>query len=236
MMLELKNVDAYYGLVQALWDINIQVEKQSVVSIVGANGAGKTTIMRVISGILKCKKGQVFFNGEEITNQDPHVIVKKGIAHVPEGRQIFPHMSVYENLEMGAIFREEAKAKMKDNIDFVFSLFPRLKERTKQMAGTMSGGERQMLAIGRALMADPKLLLIDEPSLGLAPSLVITVFKAIKEVLNRGVTILLVEQNVQKSLKLAKNGYVLENGKITIQGTGKELLEHPHMKKAYLGV
>ncbi len=234
-MLELKNIDAYYGLVQALWDISIKVEKQTIVSIVGANGAGKTTIMRIISGIIKSKKGQVFFDGEDITNKESHKIVNRGIAHVPEGRQIFPHMSVYENLEMGAIFRDEAKSVMADTIDYVYTLFPRLKERTKQLAGTMSGGERQMLAIGRALMAKPKLLLIDEPSLGLAPSLVIDVFKAVKEVLKQGVTVLLVEQNVQKSLKLASRGYVLDNGRITLSGTGKELLENPHMKAAYLG-
>jgi branched-chain amino acid transport system ATP-binding protein len=235
-MLEIKNIDAYYGLVQALWGVSLSVESKTIVSIVGANGAGKTTLMRTINGILKCKNGQIIYDGKDITNLDPSEIIKMGIAHVPEGRQIFPHMSVYENLEMGAMFIEEAWAKKDDTMEFVFSLFPRLKERMSQDAGTMSGGEQQMLAVGRAIMAKPRLMLIDEPSLGLAPTLVNTVFNAIKKANEEGVTILLVEQNVKKALSMAKKGYVLENGRIVMEEEGPKLLNHPHIKKAYLGV
>jgi branched-chain amino acid transport system ATP-binding protein len=235
-MLEIKNIDAYYGLVQALWGVSLSVESKTIVSIVGANGAGKTTLMRTINGILKCKNGQIIYDGKDITNLDPSEIIKMGIAHVPEGRQIFPHMSVYENLEMGAMFIEGAWAKKDDTMEFVFSLFPRLKERMSQDAGTMSGGEQQMLAVGRAIMAKPRLMLIDEPSLGLAPTLVNTVFNAIKKANEEGVTILLVEQNVKKALSMAKKGYVLENGRIVMEEEGPKLLNHPHIKKAYLGV
>lgn len=235
-MLEIKNVCTYYGLVQSLWDVSLSVESGSIVSIVGSNGAGKTTLMRAINGVLECKRGSILYEGENITNKDPHDIVKRGIAHVPEGRQIFPKMSVEENLEMGAMFIAHAWEKKKDTMEFVFSLFPRLKERISQAAGTMSGGEQQMLAVGRALMAKPKLMLIDEPSAGLAPALTNTVFHAIQKANQEGVTVLLVEQNVKKALSMAKKGYVLENGKIVMEEEGKTLLNHPHIKKAYLGV
>jgi len=235
-MLKIENINVFYGLVQALWDLSIEVPKGSIVSIVGSNGAGKTTLMRTINGILKPKSGKILYNGEDITHKDPNYIVSHGISHVPEGRQIFPKMSVYENLEMGAMFVKEAWEKKKDTMDFVFSLFPRLKERIDQAAGTMSGGEQQMLAVGRALMGRPKLMLVDEPSLGLSPALVITVFEALKKANKEGVTILLVEQNVKKSLEMAQIGYVIENGRIVMKDEGKALLNNQHIKKAYLGV
>lgn len=235
-MIKIENLNVFYGLVQALWDVSIEVPKGTIVSIVGANGAGKTTLMRCINGILKAKSGKIIYNGEDVTGKDPNYIVKNGISHVPEGRQIFPKMSVYENLEMGAMFVQEAWEKRKDTMEFVFTLFPRLKERINQAAGTMSGGEQQMLAVGRALMSKPKLMLVDEPSLGLSPALVLTVFDALKKANCEGVTILLVEQNVKKSLEMSKIGYVLENGKIVMKDEGKTLLNNPHIKKAYLGV
>ncbi|HOJ50408.1 MAG TPA: ABC transporter ATP-binding protein [Spirochaetota bacterium] len=235
-MLKIENINVFYGLVQALWDISIEVPEGSIVSIVGANGAGKTTLMRTINGIIKPKSGKIIYNGIDITGKDSNYVVSNGITHVPEGRQIFPKMSVYENLEIGAMFIKDAWEKRKETMEFVFSLFPRLKERINQAAGTMSGGEQQMLAVARALMGRPKLMLVDEPSLGLSPALTLTVFDALKKANKEGVTILLVEQNVKKSLEMAKIGYVLENGRIVMKDDGKTLLANPHIKKAYLGV
>jgi len=235
-MLKIENINVFYGLVQALWDISIEVPEGSIVSIVGANGAGKTTLMRTINGIIKPKSGKIIYNGIDITGKDSNYVVSNGITHVPEGRQIFPKMSVYENLEIGAMFIKDAWEKRKETMEFVFSLFPRLKERINQAAGTMSGGEQQMLAVARALMGRPKLMLVDEPSLGLSPALTLTVFDALKKANKEGVTILLVEQNVKKSLEMAKIGYVLENGRIVMKDDGKTLLAYPHIKKAYLGV
>ena len=233
-MLEVDKINVFYGDLQALWDVSFEVHEGEKVVIVGANGAGKTTTLRTISGLLKPRSGQIRFLGQRIDGLPPHKIVELGIAHVPEGRRIFPRMTVMENLEMGA-YTKRAREKLDDTLEWVFSIFPRLKERRDQIAGTMSGGERQMLAIARGLMSRPKLLMLDEPSLGLAPKLVLKVFEVIQRISEEGVTILLVEQNARLALKFAQRGYVLETGNVVMEGKASDLLNDPNVKKAYLG-
>lgn len=234
-LLELKDVSVHYGRIQALRNITFTVEEGEVVALIGANGAGKTTTMRTISGLLNCSEGKVMFAGQDITKMRAHIRVVRGISQAPEGRGIFPGMTVMENLDMGTFGRKDRSGVSKD-LDRVFDLFPRLKEREKQFGGTMSGGEQQMLAIGRALMSNPKLLLLDEPSMGLAPQFIRQIFKIIKEINNQGTTVLMVEQNANQALAGAHRAFVLETGEITRSGTGKELLEDPSVKEAYLGV
>lgn len=234
-MLRVNDLVVNYGAIRALQGISFQVEKGEIVALIGANGAGKSTTLRTISGLIKPAKGKVFFNEKEITGLAAHEIVSLGITHVPEGRRVFPYMSVVENLEMGAYSRKEPKARIKEDIEVVFQRFPRLLERKKQLAGTLSGGEQQMLAIGRALMTKAPLLLMDEPSMGLAPLLVQEIFSIIKEINAQGTTILLVEQNAHMALSIANRAYVLETGNIALSGTAEDLSENPDVRKAYLG-
>ncbi|MEM3702887.1 MAG: ABC transporter ATP-binding protein [Candidatus Bathyarchaeia archaeon] len=234
-MLKVKNIDAFYENVQALWNVSFEVKKGEIVAIVGSNGAGKTTILRTISGLLHPNSGTIEFLGERIDNLPPHVIIQRGIAHIPEGRELFPFLTVLENLKIGSYVRE-ARVRRGETLEWVFQLFPRLEERRSQLAGTLSGGEMQMLAIARGLMSRPKLLMLDEPSLGLAPKLVMTVFETVERLHDEGITILIVEQNVRHTLEIADRAYVLETGHVVLQGTGKELLNNPHVKKAYLGL
>ncbi|HWQ75352.1 MAG TPA: ABC transporter ATP-binding protein [Syntrophomonas sp.] len=233
-MLEVKEIDVYYGAIHALKKMSLEVEQGSIVTLIGANGAGKTTTLKTISGILRPKSGSITYKGKEITKVAPEKIVSLGISQVPEGRRIFPTMTVFENLEMGAYLRRDKKEILQD-MESVFNRFPRLKERRKQMAGTLSGGEQQMLAIGRALMSQPELLLMDEPSMGLAPLLVKEIFEIIKEINSRGTTILLVEQNANMALSIADKAYVIETGEIVLQGTAEQLMKSEEVKKAYLG-
>ncbi len=234
-MLKLRNVEAFYGKIQALRRISFGVPEGSIVALLGANGAGKTTTLRVISGIVRPSKGSVEFMGEDISKTTPEKIVRKGIIHCPEGRQVFPELTVLENLRIGAYARKD-KANVKKDMEQVFEYFPRLKERQSQMAGTLSGGEQQMLAIGRALMGKPKLLLLDEPSLGLAPIIVAQIFEVIQEINKRDkTTILLVEQNVYKALSISHFGFILETGKITLGDKADALLQNQQVKDAYLG-
>lgn len=233
-MLEIKEIDVYYGAIHALKKLSLEVEQGSIVTLIGANGAGKTTTLKTISGILRPNSGSVLFKGQDITKVAPEKIVSLGISQVPEGRRVFQTMSVMENLEMGAYLRNDKKEIEKDK-EIVFARFPRLKERRKQEAGTLSGGEQQMLAIGRALMAKPELMLMDEPSMGLAPLLVKEIFEIIKEINSRGTTILLVEQNANMALSIANKAYVIETGEIVLQGSAEELMKSEDVKKAYLG-
>jgi branched-chain amino acid transport system ATP-binding protein len=230
-MLAIDRLVVSYGQMHVLRSISLTIERGSIVSVVGSNGAGKTTLLKAISGIIPAK-GSVSFNGEPLGGLPAHAIVRRGIVHVPEGRKIFPAMSVTENLMMGAYLH---RSSYRQNLDRVFDLFPRLAERRKQAGGTMSGGEQQMLAIGRGLMGNPKLLLLDEPSLGLSPIFTDTVFRAIEQIRKSGVTLLLVEQNVFRSLSISDKGYVIGNGSIVLTGPGKELLENPEVKRAFLG-
>ena len=234
-MLELTDLTVGYGGITALHGISLKVEQGSIVTLIGANGAGKTTTLRAISGLVRAKGGRITFEGQDITNQPPHKIVARGIAHSPEGRMVFANLTVHENLRMGAYLRRDTANFAKD-LDFIFTIFPRLKERIKQTAGTLSGGEQQMLAIGRALMSKPKLLLLDEPSLGIAPLLVKTIFEKIVEI-NRqqGITVLLVEQNANLALEVSRFGYVLETGKVILQDESAKLRSNPQVKSAYLG-
>jgi branched-chain amino acid transport system ATP-binding protein len=234
-LLELKNVSVSYGRIEAIHNMSFAVEKGEIVSLIGANGAGKTTTMRTISGLLNPTSGSITFEGDDITKMKAHIRVVRGISQAPEGRGIFPGMTVMENLDMGAFGRKD-RSTMAADFDRVFSLFPRLAERKTQQGGTMSGGEQQMLAIGRALMSQPRLLLLDEPSMGLAPQFIRQIFKIISEINAQGTTILLVEQNANQALARAHRGFVLETGTITHSGTGKELLSNPAIKEAYLGV
>uniref|UniRef100_UPI0038B33E51 ABC transporter ATP-binding protein n=1 Tax=Microbacterium mangrovi TaxID=1348253 RepID=UPI0038B33E51 len=234
-MLELKDVSVHYGRIQALRDISFSVEEGEIVSLIGANGAGKTTTMRTISGLLNPSAGSITFDGQDITKMKAHIRVVNGISQAPEGRGIFPGMTVLENLDMGT-FGLKSKEGVPESLERVFSLFPRLEERKKQLGGTMSGGEQQMLAIGRALMSQPRVLLLDEPSMGLAPQFIRQIFSIIKEINEQGTTILLVEQNANQALARAHRAFVLETGEITKSGTGKELLADPSIKEAYLGV
>jgi len=234
-LLELKNVSVNYGRIEAIHDMSFAVQKGEIVSLIGANGAGKTTTMKTISGLLNPAAGTIEFEGEDITKMKAHIRVVRGISQAPEGRGIFPGMTVLENLDMGAFGRKD-RSGMAADFDRVYSLFPRLAERKTQQGGTMSGGEQQMLAIGRALMAAPRLLLLDEPSMGLAPQFIKQIFAIIKEINEQGTTILLVEQNANQALARADRAFVLETGTITHRGTGRELLSNPAVKEAYLGV
>ncbi len=234
-LLELKNVSVNYGRIEAIHDMSFAVQKGEIVSLIGANGAGKTTTMKTISGLLNPAAGTIEFEGEDITKMKAHIRVVRGISQAPEGRGIFPGMTVLENLDMGAFGRKD-RSGMAADFDRVYSLFPRLAERKTQQGGTMSGGEQQMLAIGRALMAAPRLLLLDEPSMGLAPQFIKQIFTIIKEINEQGTTILLVEQNANQALARADRAFVLETGTITHRGTGRVLLSNPAVKEAYLGV
>ncbi len=233
-MLRVSGLSAGYGEVQVLWDIDITVKKGEIVSIIGANGAGKTTTLKSIMGLIIPFKGTISFDGDEITGLPVHEIVRKGISLVPEGRHLFPKMTVLENLRMGGYAVNGDR--YKELIERVFQIFPVLKERKDQLASTLSGGEQQMLAIARGLMSDPKILMLDEPSLGLAPKIVKKVMRVVSEIRDEGVTILLVEQNAKISLEISDRGYVLETGRIVLEGTSEELLRNEHVKKAYLGL
>jgi branched-chain amino acid transport system ATP-binding protein len=233
-MLSIKGVDAYYGQLQALWDVSLEVNEGELVALVGPNGAGKTTTLRVITGLLKPASGTIHFNDQRLDREEAHDIVGLGISQVPEGGRVFKGMSVLENLELGA-FLPEARANKDESLKWVYGIFPRLEERRDQRAGTLSGGERQMLAIGRALMSKPKLLMLDEPSFGLAPILVDNIFEMITEINKQGVTILLVEQNIRAALELANRAYVIENGRAVGQGVHEDLLSFECVRSAYLG-
>lgn len=233
-MLKVENVNVFYGVIHAIKDISLEVKEGEIVSLIGANGAGKTSTLQAISGMLKPKSGRISFLGQDLSKAEAHNILKMGMAHVPEGRRVFAGMTVKENLEMGAYTRRDAN-EINDNLERVFMRFPRLLERRKQLAGTLSGGEQQMLAIGRAIMSNPKMLLLDEPSMGLSPLLVKEIFSIIKELNESGMTILLVEQNAKKALSISNRAYVLETGKIVLEGDAKELMENDTVKKAYLG-
>ena len=233
-ILELRDVHTYYGAIHALKGITLEVREGEVVTLIGANGAGKSTTLRSINGLNHPRRGTIHFQGKDITNAAPHTIVKSGIAQSPEGRRLFPRMSVMENLEMGA-FQRTDRANFQEDLDRVFELFPRLHERRQQKAGTMSGGEQQMCAMGRALMARPKLLLLDEPSMGLAPIFIERIFEIVQEINKQGTPVLLVEQNALMALDAAKRGYVLETGKIALQGPAKELRDNEQVRKSYLG-
>lgn len=234
-MLTVENLSVSYGAINALAGVSFHIEQGRIVTLVGANGAGKTTTLKTLSGLLRAKSGSVMFKGEDITRLPPHHIVARGLGHVPEGRMVFANLTVDENLAMGAYLQKDA-ARIARNREYVFGIFPRLKERLTQAAGTLSGGEQQMLAIGRALMGDPQLLMLDEPSLGIAPKLISTIFEKIIEI-NRehGVTILLVEQNARLALEISHDAYVLETGRVTMQGPSAQLRADPQLKAAYLG-
>ena len=231
-MLKVENINVYYGQIHAIKDVSFEVHQGEIVSLIGANGAGKSTILKTISGLLRSKTGRIVFKGEDISKTEAYKLVPKGLAHVPEGRRIFLQMTVKENLEMGAYTKGE---NMEEDIETVYKHFPRLKERQSQIAGTLSGGEQQMLAMGRAMMSHPDLLILDEPSMGLAPILVQGIFDIIKEFHKMGTTILLVEQNAEMALSIADRAYVLESGRIVLTGTGEELKASDEIKKAYLG-
>jgi branched-chain amino acid transport system ATP-binding protein len=234
-MLEIKDIDVFYGDVQVIWDVSFEVKRGEVVALIGANGAGKSTVLKTISGILRPKKGEIIFDNMSIHKVEPYRLIEMGIAHCPEARRLFVEMTVEENLDMGSL-KGEAKKFRQQSKEWIFELFPRLKERRRQLAGTLSGGEQQMLAIGRGLMSKPRLLMFDEPSLGLAPILVREIFNVIKKIQEEGTTVLIVEQNVMQTLSIADRAYVLENGKITLHGVGRDLLVDEHVKTAYLGV
>lgn len=233
-MLEVKDLEVYYGMIQAIKGISFEVNQGEVIALIGANGAGKTTTLHTITGLLSPKKGSVMFEGTDITKIPAHKIVSMGMAHVPEGRRVFAELSVYENLKMGAYTRKD-KNEIEESLANVYKRFPRLEERRNQMAGTLSGGEQQMLAMGRALMSKPKIILMDEPSMGLSPIFVDEIFKIIQQVSAAGTTVLLVEQNAKKALAIADRAYVLETGKIALSGDAKELMNNESIKKAYLG-
>lgn len=232
-LLSLTNVSCHYGAVQALNDVNLKVDKGEIVTLIGANGAGKSTTLKSILGLVHAKPGEILFDGESLIRKPTHRIAALGIALVPEGRAVFANLTVLENLEMGGYLRKDAE--VKQELEHVYALFPRLKERIKQLAGTLSGGEQQMLAIGRALMAKPRLLLLDEPSLGIAPLLVKSIYEAIDAINREGVTILVVEQNAHLALKHSHRAYVLETGRVVMEGPSKELADDPRVKEAYLG-
>jgi branched-chain amino acid transport system ATP-binding protein len=234
-VLKVEHINVSYGDLQVLWDVSFEVRQGEIVVLLGANGAGKSTTLKTISSLIKPDDGVVTFEGKRLDEIPPHKIIDFGLAHVPEGRRLFPEMSVEENLIIGSLTRE-SKAKRNETIAWIYELFPRLHERRKQPAGTLSGGEQQMLAIGRGLMSLPKLLMFDEPSLGLAPIMVIEIFKIVEMVNKQGVTVLLVEQNVKHTLAMCDRAYVLENGRITLSGTGQEFLNDEHIREAYLGI
>jgi len=233
-VLEIKNITVSYGIATALWDVSISVQDGKIVSIIGSNGAGKSTTLKTISGVVHPKSGTISLNGDRIDQLPPHQIARLGVSHVPEGRKIFPFLSVIENLKMGALPVKDSK-RSDELLKNVYELFPILQQRRNQVGGTLSGGQQQMLAIGRGLMSDPKILLLDEPSLGLAPIIVDAVFDVIIQLNRQGHTLLLVEQNAYRSLEVAHYAYVLETGKVTLEGEASTLIDHPHVKKAYLG-
>jgi branched-chain amino acid transport system ATP-binding protein len=234
-MLKISEIDVFYGDLQVLWNVSFEVRQKEIVSLIGANGAGKSTTLRTISSLLTPRKGTIDFNGIRLDQVTPHDIMKQGIVHVPEGRRLFPEMSVEENLILGSLYGE-AKINRFETMAHVYELFPKLKDRRKQMTGTLSGGEQQMVAIGRGLMGRPRLIMFDEPSLGLAPVLVQEIFDIIKRINGDGVAVLLVEQNVRQALRMCDRAYVLENGRVVLQGLGSELLESEEVKEAFLGI
>jgi branched-chain amino acid transport system ATP-binding protein len=234
-MLKVSGIDVFYGDLQVLWDVSFEVREKEILVLVGANGAGKSTTLKTISGLLKPRKGSIEFDGVRLDQLSPDRVIGQGVVHVPEARRLFREMSVEENLIMGSLSRE-AKKKRYETMDWVYQLFPRMKERRKQPAGTLSGGEQQMCAIGRGLMALPKIMMFDEPSLGLSPILVQEVFEIAKRINKEGVTVMLVEQNVRQTLAMCDRAYVLENGRVVLQGTGQELSNDHHVKEAYLGI
>ncbi|MGI6269760.1 MAG: ABC transporter ATP-binding protein [Candidatus Howiella sp.] len=233
-LLKVENLEVYYGVIQAIKGISFEVEEGEIIALIGANGAGKTTTLHTVTGLVPAAAGSIEFEGRDLTKTPAHKIVAMGMAHVPEGRRVFSHLSVEQNLRLGAYTRSDKK-EIAESFEMVYDRFPRLKERRKQEAGTLSGGEQQMLAIGRALMSHPKIVLMDEPSMGLSPLLVSEIFDIIKHINESGTTVLLVEQNAKKALKIADRGYVLETGKIVMTGTGAELLDNDEVRKAYLG-
>lgn len=233
-MLEVKDLQVYYGMIQAIKGISFEVNQGEVIALIGANGAGKTTILHTVTGLITPKAGNILFEGQDITKVPAHKIVSMGMAHVPEGRRVFAQLSVYDNLKMGAYTRKD-KNEIEESLEMVYKRFPRLEERKNQMAGTLSGGEQQMLAMGRALMSKPKIILMDEPSMGLSPIFVNEIFDIIQEVSASGTTVLLVEQNAKKALSIADRAYVLETGNITLEGDAKVLMNDDSIKKAYLG-
>ena len=233
-MLEIKDLEVYYGMIKAIKGVSFNVNEGEVIALIGANGAGKTTILHTITGLLEAKKGSVFFDGKDITKVPAHKIVSMGLAHVPEGRRVFANLSVLQNLKMGAYTRKD-KNEIEETLKNVYKRFPRLEERQNQLAGTLSGGEQQMLAMGRALMSHPRIILMDEPSMGLSPIFVNEIFDIIKEVSSSGTTVLLVEQNAKKALSISDRAYVLETGNIVLEGKAEELLNNDSIKKAYLG-
>jgi len=234
-MLKLRNLDVFYGDAQALWNVSMDVKKGEIVALLGANGAGKSTTLRTISGLLHPKKGEIFLNNTRLDKVEPSKIVSYGISHVPEGRRLFPNMTVLENLAVGA-YNSNVWSQRNNMIENIYKFFPILKERKNQLAGTLSGGEQQMLAIGRALMSKPSLLMLDEPSLGLAPKIVEAIFEIIIDINKKGVTILLIEQNVQIALQIAHRAYVMESGSIKLEGEANMLIQNEHIKKTYLGL
>ncbi len=234
-LLEVRDIDVFYGDVQVVFGLSLRVEQGEVVSIVGGNGAGKSTLLKTISGLMQPARGEILFDGAPIQSSPPEEIVEAGIAHVPEGRRLFTLMSVKDNLIVGA-YNRNARDHVNGTMKDVYSLLPRLRERESQLAATLSGGEQQMVAVGRGLMARPKLLMLDEPSLGLAPLLIKHIFDTVKQIAARGTTVLLVEQDVKHSLSLSHRGYVIEHGRVVMEGAGQELLEDPHVKTAYLGM
>jgi branched-chain amino acid transport system ATP-binding protein len=234
-MLEVQQLQVFYGDVQALWDVSFEVRPGEIVTLVGSNGAGKTTTLKTISGLLRPAAGRVRLEGQDIGALSPHTIVARGIAQIPEGRRLWPHMTVLENLELGA-YTAEARRRRDETLEWIFALFPRLRERRGQLAGTLSGGEQQMVAIGRGLMSRPRLLMLDEPSLGLAPLLVEEVFRILRQINGQGVTVLLVEQNLRQALEVAHRAYVLETGRVALSGPSRDVLAHPHIRAAYLGL
>ncbi|RLE55759.1 MAG: ABC transporter ATP-binding protein [Candidatus Methanomethylicota archaeon] len=234
-VLKVENLEVCYGDVQVLWGISFDVKESEIVALLGANGAGKTTTLKTISGLLKPKSGRIFFMGKDVTELEPHKRVEMGLAHIPEGRQLFPRLTVYENLKAAA-YTHRAREKFDETLELIYNLFPILRERRNQLAGTLSGGEQQMLAIARGLVLRPTLLMLDEPSLGLAPKLVIEVLDFVSKLKGEGYTVLLVEQNVHQALKLCDRAYIIETGRIVKHGTGHELLEDEEVKKAYLGI
>ncbi|MDD6492750.1 MAG: ABC transporter ATP-binding protein [Firmicutes bacterium] len=233
-MLEIKDLEVYYGMIKAIKGVTFEVNEGEVIALIGANGAGKTTILHTITGLLEAKKGSVYFDGKDITKVPAHKIVSMGMAHVPEGRRVFANLSVLQNLKMGAYTRKD-KDEIEETLKMVYKRFPRLEERQNQLAGTLSGGEQQMLAMGRALMSHPRIILMDEPSMGLSPIFVNEIFDIIKEVSASGTTVLLVEQNAKKALSISDRAYVLETGNIVLEGKAEELLNNDSIKKAYLG-
>ena len=234
-LLEVKNLNVFYGDVQVIWDASFHVEEGEIISMIGANGAGKSTMLKTISGIMEAASGEIIFEGEPIQELPPEKVVDKGVIQVPEGRKLFPLMTIKENLEMGA-YNARGTENYAQNLELVHQLLPRLKEREQQQAITLSGGEQQMVAVGRGIMASPKLLMLDEPSLGLAPVLIQEIFETIKKIADQGMTVLLVEQDVQNSLGMSDRGYVMEHGRMLMEGKADELLNNPQIREAYLGI